>query len=992
MASAIHRQQHSGDPGSYAKFIGRVGGLAVALGVGVAVGVNPGAAWADDGTSGSVSGSRTDSAGSGSNGSTAGETPRRSPRLRPDSISSLPPWTKTPLQRAIENTQAEAAAPESDIGETGAPAQTGTGPRPALKRAELKAALRERLDAIRAKALAAAQPSGATPTESVPVIGGDTDPEVPAEAPVIVPGSSVPGGSTSDVAPEARRTLAERVQAAAAAARERFTSQLAPEAHQAVENELDSGAVAPALATLTTSPALPPALNNAISHINSQAKAFQEAAAKAFEDLKVCVCKLVLKAVDVISGVTGNSGEGAGNGGLPPVDQNPLLAAVAGWVRRELDRIMAIPQVARFVQEVTDRVTIALQEVILCANPSEHSPLPEDLERIVIAAGLDQPTDFRFLPDGRIIITEKAGAVKIVDPNNPGSAILVGMVPTSPSRELNAIELDPDYANNGYVYVAYTTPALEDKLTRYTIANDAFVTSGENAPFDLIVIPGSGAMHHGNAVLFGPDGKIYWAIGDNSENGSAQDMTKLYGKILRINPDGTIPDDNPFVDLEGARSEIYALGFRNPFRMVFTPTGQLLVADVGDFAWEELNLVEAGKNYGWPGAEGVSDCDSCNYVDPIWAYPHTPEPARAGSITGVMVYTGSAIGDEYTNKVFVADYTLHWIKVLTFDSTYHNLLSVETFDSEAGTAIQLLQGPGSDESLYQLNIYPGELYKITPSGGNRAPTAVITATPNYGATPLEVQFSSGGSKDPEGQPLSYSWDFGDGNTSTDANPTHTYTTKDKYTVILTVTDGEKTGTATQIVHVGNTPPDVDITTSVGDGKYNAGQTVTFGATATDAEDDTLPDSAYKWTVIFHHADHVHPYQDNIVGPNGSVYLSTSNHNVDTTYYEIKLTVTDSEGLSTTKSTFIYPNLVELTFGSNNPDAVYTIDGVPHKGTYTETAVVGVVREIDIPSPQTINGQVVYGNWSNGGGTKQTISTPGEDTGYNAVFTTTPSVL
>lgn len=100
-----------------------------------------------------------------------------------------------------------------------------------------------------------------------------------------------------------------------------------------------------------------------------------------------------------------------------------------------------------------------------------------------------------------------------------------------------------------------------------------------------------------------------------------------------------------------------------------------------------------------------------------------------------MVYTGSAIGDEYTNKVFVADYTLHWIKVLTFDSTYHNLLSVETFDSEAGTAIQLLQGPGSDESLYQLNIYPGELYKITPSGGNRAPTAVITATPNYGATP-----------------------------------------------------------------------------------------------------------------------------------------------------------------------------------------------------------------------------------------------------------------
>ena len=134
----------------------------------------------------------------------------------------------------------------------------------------------------------------------------------------------------------------------------------------------------------------------------------------------------------------------------------------------------------------------------------------------------------------------------------------------------------------------------------------------------------------------------------------------------------------------------------------------------------------AGANYGWPLAEGV--CDGCG--SPIRSTPmrHTDPPAKAGSITGVMVYTGDTFGEEYQNKVFIADYTLGWIKELTFDSTYTSFISEKMFDDQAGTVVKLAQGP--DGNIYQLNIFPGRLSVIAPSGGNRAPTArVITATP-----------------------------------------------------------------------------------------------------------------------------------------------------------------------------------------------------------------------------------------------------------------------
>ncbi len=682
---------------------------------------------------------------------------------------------------------------------------------------------------------------------------------------------------------------------------------------------------------------------------------------------------------------------------------SPVLWAVLGWVRRQADQILSAPPISDFTEAVTAWGALTLQQVSQsCGEPTEG--LPEELERTVIVSGLTEPVDFRFLPDdpenaddGGILIAEKGGAIKLYM-EGQGTTTLVEL-PTQTDFEsgIGGIEVDPNFAENHYIYVSYTNGNDVDVLSRFTLSGDeATILASEKVL--MASDQTAGPIHHGGEIYYednpgdSPD-YIYWAKGDNSVSTNAQDLTNIHGKILRIHPDGTIPTDNPFYNTPGARQEIWAYGLRNPFRFDAAPNGQLLVADVGDTAWEELNVVTKGANYGWPGAEGV--CVGCGYVNPIYAYDHNT-PAGTASITSVLVYTGDTLPEEYRGKVFIADYTLGWIKVLTLDEDYDSYVSEQPFDGQAGTPVRLVQGP--DGNIYQLNIYPGELSMIAPSGGNRAPTAVVTATPSSGYSPLVVNFSSQGSGDPDpNTTLTYHWDFGDGTTSTQANPTKTYDTNGTYNVTLTVSDGEKTGQDTQSVTVGSTAPhDLTITTPQGvaldNTKYNAGDTISFTGSALD-QDETLPDSAYNWTVVFHHADHIHPVTSNVVGKTGSITVPTDPHNSADTWYEVRLTVTDSTGLSTTSSANVYPNTVTQTFTASDPEATFTIDGKPYTGSYTETSVVGVQRVLGVSSPQFVDdGQLVFVSWSDGGAQTHTIVTPGTDTNYVVTFNKVPSAL
>lgn len=623
-----------------------------------------------------------------------------------------------------------------------------------------------------------------------------------------------------------------------------------------------------------------------------------------------CLCSLVAEArpvtdqfSDLFNDIFAPIVAGPDPGGAPT--NSPLDWAVFAWVRRQADEALS----SDIMQAVQAYALQGWQQFLVsCSGPTEG--LPAEFERTVLVDGLSEPLDFVFLPndpenpnDGGILIAEKGGAIKLYKEGQEGTTTVVELpVKTDFESGIGGIEVDPDYATNHYVYVAYTNgDTNEDMLSRFTLEG----TQEDILASQVVLIrtnDAAGTSHHGGEIYYeeNPNGKdyIYWAKGDNNRGENAQELTNLHGKIMRVHADGTIPEDNPFVDTPGARPEIYAIGLRNPFRFTTTPDGQLLVGDVGGADWEELNLVTKGANYGWPNAEGTT-IGSPEYTNPVYTYAHATQPAGTGSITSVMVYTGDNFGEEYKDKVFIADYTAGWIKVLDLGPNYSTFVSEQTLDGQAGTPVKLVQGP--DGNIYQLNIYPGELSVIAPAGGNRAPTAVIGATPSNGLAPLTVDFSSEDSTDPEGTPLSYNWDFGDGTSSTEANPTHTYTTDGTKVVTLTVSDGQKTDQATQNITVGSTPPKLGTITLDSGPTYNPGDTIAFSTTDATDDQETLPDSAYTWTVLFHHVDHVHPAATIVGQKSGSIIVPTESHGApgEETWYTVTLTVTDSSGLSTT---------------------------------------------------------------------------------------------
>ncbi len=617
-------------------------------------------------------------------------------------------------------------------------------------------------------------------------------------------------------------------------------------------------------------------------------------------------------------------------------------------------------------------------------------PPAAELERELLIDGLSAPTAMRFLPDGRVLVAEQTGAIKVVHEMAGEWMVMpepLAVIPVSAAEERGLLGLEPapDFATTGHLFVSYTTTGNHDRLSRFTVSGETLDLGSEVVLLEST--QSANVFHHGGEVRVGPDGMVWWAMGMNTFSPNSQDLTNVHGKLLRMNPDGSAPPDNPFVSTPGAIPQIWAYGLRNPFRFDFLPNGLPIVGDVGGSMWEEVDIIERGGNYGWPVAEGP--CAGCPYIDPAYSYPHTDPPDQAGSITGALWYDGDALPTAYTNSFFYADYTLGFIRYLKLDESHTTVLSNHVFDAAAGTPVQLEQAP--DGSLWQLNIYPGAIYRWSASGGNRAPTAAAAATPTDGLAPLEVELSSAGSGDPDGTPVTYAWTFGDGTTSTDANPTHTYTTEGVYDARLTVSDGEKSTSDVVRVTVGNRRPTVEITAPTGGATYDAGDTIGYAAVATDPDEGGLPESAFSWRVIFHHASHIHPYLGPVAGSStGEFLIDPGPDNLANTWYEIEVTATDSGGLSTTESVEIFPNLVDLTVASTSPEPVFTVDGRPRTGTYTTSAVVGTRHTLGAASPQQIGDTLyLFGSWSDGGEAAHSIVVPAVDATYTVDFAAHP---
>ncbi len=258
---------------------------------------------------------------------------------------------------------------------------------------------------------------------------------------------------------------------------------------------------------------------------------------------------------------------------------------------------------------------------------------PVEVETSVIATNLEVPWGIAFLPNGDALFTERDSG-RLLRMSAPGEIQEVQTLPTRGFGEGGSLGLavSPDYEENGFVYAYYTTDT-DNRVVRFRL--------GEEPEPILTGIPFN-SYHDGGRIAFGPDGMLYIATGDAGDPSSSQDRNSLAGKILRLTPDGGVPEDNPFPS-----SPVYSYGHRNVEGLAWDEEGQLFASEFGQNAFDEVNLIRPGENYGWPEVEGEGG-ESLGYVDPITTWP----PSEA-SPSGAEVLKNGAI-PQWEGDLFVA--------------------------------------------------------------------------------------------------------------------------------------------------------------------------------------------------------------------------------------------------------------------------------------------------------------------------------------------------
>jgi uncharacterized repeat protein (TIGR03806 family) len=315
------------------------------------------------------------------------------------------------------------------------------------------------------------------------------------------------------------------------------------------------------------------------------------------------------------------------------------------------------------------RLSLAIALTVPSLALAADRELPRGFSWTEVASGITGATALAVAPDGRVFVCEQTGALRVVkDGKLLERPFLRVEVDSWWERGLIGVAPDPNFAKNGFVYVCYVAkaPYPHHKISRFTANGDTAVDGSE-----LVLLEGDDQNpiggqypfgHQGGALHFGGDGKLYVGLGEQSVGWPAQRMDMVQGKILRINPDGSIPPDNPFVaTTEGKYRTIWALGCRNPFTFAVRPeTGQIALGDVGGVR-EEINIGVRGANYGWPTVEHGPTADA-RFRGPIHHYP-------TSSVTGLaFVPNDSNFPPELRGRLLFADFMLGWIKAIDVDN------------------------------------------------------------------------------------------------------------------------------------------------------------------------------------------------------------------------------------------------------------------------------------------------------------------------------------
>ena len=332
----------------------------------------------------------------------------------------------------------------------------------------------------------------------------------------------------------------------------------------------------------------------------------------------------------------------------------------------------------------------------------------------------DRPIEVGAYTGGRVFVAEQPGVITVQKPDGSGAVILLDLrahVDIEKGEGLLSFVLDPDFENNGHVWAYYFAEGVSQSvLARYDVVDGAAEQSSELV---ILRLDQPGFNQNGGAIRFGIDGMLYLSLGDGSasldpfENG--QDLGTLLGSVIRIDVRTStaeepylVPGDNPFVDVSGAQSEIWAYGFRSLWRIAFDPqTGTLWGADVGASDFEEINLIERGSNYGWNVMEGYEcrggrdQCDKEEFSPPAHAYAQ--EAGRCAAIGGIVYRGNSLPGLE--GYYLYADFCTGEVWALNVDDPTTPVLIAEG----AGSVTSF--GSDSQGSVYIAN-YEGAIWRL----------------------------------------------------------------------------------------------------------------------------------------------------------------------------------------------------------------------------------------------------------------------------------------
>ena len=420
------------------------------------------------------------------------------------------------------------------------------------------------------------------------------------------------------------------------------------------------------------------------------------------------------------------------------------------------------------------------------------------LEITTVTEDLYVPWEILWGPDDFIWMTERNGFVSRLNPENGEKTVLLEIENVQELQEsgLLGMVLHPDFENEPYVYLVYTYSQdgdFTEKLVRYNYNETAQTLSDE---FVLIDDIPAFFTHSGSRLIILPDNTILMSTGDVQDQASAQDPNALSGKILRVNLDGSIPNDNPFGD-----SPIFSIGHRNPQGMVLGPNGILYSSEHGPTSDDEINILEVGRNYGWPDVYGFCNqaneqefCEENDVAEPLITWTPTIAPA------GIDFYDNPII-PEWENSLIMAVLKTQDFRVMKLTDTGENILYGESspfLNDVFGRFRDVCIAPDGRVFLATSNndAYGDPLTfgsdKIIQLKSDRFLTAnfsteITCQTVNFNNTSVLAD--------------SYIWDFGDGTSSTEPNPIHTYEENTIYTVQLIAIMGENADTIVQQIEV-----------------------------------------------------------------------------------------------------------------------------------------------------------------------------------------------